>query len=321
VAAYQRAAEEAKDHDKGIEATRPMIKKMVEDIFAYVVHNSTDFMLAGYSFDLCLCDLKKISHPHVEKILTDFASALRDALADPELRNCILLAHWKAQSYWQENYTDFYDFCFCLWKHCGDAGKASANPKQFQGLQDHCVEVMKVLTKRSEDYPENPVLLAEFAGPDTQYSRGLSVFFPWAAPTADKTITKEYGGDSSKHQAGYRFNDTVWYAFLKQYWGDEPGTKREVHKAELDPITKVLPAKASDELLEDMASLMFNDQGPLNQTGTLGNEKLKVKPRDPTGDDECTCGSIKNYPHDTRPRRERSRIASDQSPPSSTTFF
>ena len=37
--------------------------------------------------------------------------------------NCILLAHWKSQSYFQENYTDLYDFCFCLSDFCGEFSK------------------------------------------------------------------------------------------------------------------------------------------------------------------------------------------------------
>lgn len=319
--------EAAGDTDKGASTGKKTVQArsvepMLQDLFDYVLHNSTDFMLAGYSFDLCLCDLRTISNSDAEERIRNFASALTLAVADSALKNCILLAHWKAQSYWQENYTDFYDFCFCLSECCDAFATATGNAKPFEDLQQHCIRVMEVLAKRSTKHPDNGVRRAEFAGPDAQYSHGLSVYFPWAAPTADKTIARQYEG--SKEQPGYQFNVTGWYNFLKQYWGENPGdgTKREVHRSENDAITRSATLSKDDELLEDMASLMFNEDGPLSTKGALDDDPqpVKTRPTDPTGDD-CSCGSIKNYPHDTRSRRQRSGIAFDQLPPSSTSFL
>lgn len=64
-----------------------------------------------------------------------------------------------------------------------------------------------------------------------------------------------------------------------------------------------------EELMEDMANLVYNEEGELGSVFALS----KPIPSDPTGD-ECTCPSIKNYPRDTRKPRERSR----QAPPKDT---
>ncbi len=43
---------------------------------------------------------------------------LQQALNDPTATDLIRLAHLESQSYWQENYTDLFDFCSCLWARC-----------------------------------------------------------------------------------------------------------------------------------------------------------------------------------------------------------
>jgi len=308
--------------ESAADARATLIETMIEKIFKYVLYNSTDYMLAGYSFDLSLCDLRKINNGLIEKAIKDWATALKESLADSMVMNLILLAHWKAQSYWGDYYTDLYDFCFCLRKYLEQLGDATGDKEKYKVLIGHCTEVMGLLAKRSSKYPNNAIQQAEFAGPEAQYSHGFSVFFPWSAPSADKTISSEYQGD--KKDAGYRFNATGWYDFLKQYWGAFPGdgTQRAVRKEETDSVaaTQRAPSKR-EELLEDMASLMFNDRGPLNTPGALDDDPpVKPRPTDPTGD-ECTCGSVKNYPHDTRPLRERVHSAFEDAPPFSPGFL
>jgi hypothetical protein len=287
------------------------VEAMLSLIFDYVYQNSTDYLLAGYSFDLCLCDLRIITD--VQRPLKDLSDALKDGLSalkdglarNPLVINCILLAHWKSQSYWQENYTDLYDFCFCLRKYCEEFAKATGDVKPYQKLLDACKAAMNVLTKNS---PNNPVIRAEFAGPGSQYSHGLSVFFPWSRPTADRKIMKDY--------EQYKYNQTAWFSFLDRYWGPEDfrksvegSTMRGAHTDEDDPHGTGLAASEDDKLFEDIVSLMFNAEGSLNSEGALN----KVNPPDPTGD-ECTCSSIKNYRRDTRPRRQRGERPVQQIP-------
>lgn len=58
---------------------------------------------------------------------------------------------------------------------------------------------------------------------------------------------------------------------------------------------------------DDIANLIYGE-GP-----TMGAYELdKTGPKDPTGGtSDCDCPSIKNFPRDTRPRRERTETAPD----------
>jgi hypothetical protein len=298
---------------KGADLDEKDVKGMLERIFYYVLYNSTDFVLAGYSFELSLCDLTKIGT--LDAPLKDLAQALSRGLQDKNkmATNCILLAHLKSRSYWQENYTDLYDFCFCLGRFCDDFIEATGKEDPYKDIRASCDSVMEVLSRQSTARPYNPVVVAEFAGPGSQYSHGLSVFFPWTRPTSDRTIIQEY--------KNYRFKQTEWLLFLDQYWGPEgpgplSGTVRAPYVDEGDP--RASAPRSTDNLREDIISLMFNAEGALSTAGAL-QDLVKTHPNDPTGD-ECTCGSVKNYLQDTRPRSERGKSAKPPIP-LNLTFF
>ena len=283
------------DLKKGAAETASDVSEMVRQMFSYVLDNNTDFMLAGYSFDLCLCDLSKFTT--VEAPLEGLSAALVQGMADEMVKNCILLAHLQSQSYWQENYTDLYDFCFCLRRYCAQFGRATGNLRPYEKIYRACDRVIDALAEQSSERPDNPVCRAEFAGPDAQYSHGLSVYFPWSRPTADKTILRDY--------RNYRFASTGWLNFLDQYWGPESGsevassTMRPSHQ---DEMASLVPASALDELNEDMTSLMFAAAAPLSIDGGPGDSK--VHPQDPTGD-ASPHGSKKNYVRNTQARQKR----------------
>src|SRR5918911_1676882 len=122
------------------------IKDMLIRIFYYCLYNSADFLLAGYSFDLSLCNLNEVSA--IKDPLEELSTALVYGLNDPSVRDLILLSHWKAQSYWQESYTDLYDFCFCLSRNCTDfmamAGPATGT---LRTIKRACGGVMEALMK------------------------------------------------------------------------------------------------------------------------------------------------------------------------------
>src|SRR5260370_42307201 len=73
-----------------------IINELVKEIWSFCYLSSYDFQLAGYSFDLSLCDLSKVHE--IETPLKELSSALIKGLSDPVLRKRILLAHWDAQS-------------------------------------------------------------------------------------------------------------------------------------------------------------------------------------------------------------------------------
>lgn len=271
-------------HRRSGGASERSIERLVIGIFYSCLYNSTDFLLAGYSFDLCLCRLalappvergerpprRATGEKTVAELIKRLATALSNALWDPcketrpagdewgpdgvpdmkkpplcdpgaatdlVARDLIQLAHLQAQSYWQESYTDLFDFCFCFSRLFKLYQKRYS---AFAGLLDKseeiyraCCCVMRALEPEGPlgdedkhyntegDAPyggakhykkeERLIVRTAFAGPSTQYSRGLSIFFPWTEPLADNPILDEY--------PTYEFaKQTSWYRFLKLYF-------------------------------------------------------------------------------------------------------
>jgi hypothetical protein len=255
------------------------------------VINSYDFQLAGYSFDLSLCDLKKVKK--VTAPLKRLSKALTSALSDAVARSCILLAHWDAQSYWQESYADLYDFCYRLDKRCADTGVKTN--EALQAIQIGCADVKRVL----EQGDDQLVVRSGTAGPAYQYSHGLSVFFPWSRPAPDSFWPDEY--------RDYIFSETGWQEFLVQYFIQ---TMRQPRGSEL-ARGKAGPKPTLDQsLLEEITSPGLNAPGQLSKGGpndsTGGPKSGATDPTggpksggtDPTGD--FAGPAIKNYPAYTR---------------------
>lgn len=318
------------------------IRWMMTKIFSYCRHNSTDFLLAGYPFDLCLCDLS-LTTVRLHKPMKKLSEELIKGLEDPLLKEFILLAHWKSQSFWQESYTDLYDFCFCVRESCADfqeraekeapelldaLGKGGLRAA-LTSLHQACQAVIDALEQEEraeEDRPENEeddqrpdvgegrlIVRAECDGPTYQYAHGLSVFFPWSRPSEDSTIMRQY--------EKYTFAETGWFKFLNAYFeATERLTRKEEENSQL-PLSLAAPSMAEEKeeelkpeqleerVREDMASLLFAGVTVPASDGSLADEnRSKPGPSDPAGPG-CTCGSIKNFPRDTRLRRQRTQAA------------
>ncbi len=318
------------------------IEETINRIFEYCRHNSSDYILAGYSSDLALCKLDKVAD--IKQPLKELSDLLVKSLTDESeslIAEFVQLSHLKAQSYWQENYTDLFDFCLCLREQCEKYERAAKQMAErlmtevpqterlmtetMQAIYTAAGNVIKVLTKGTREDPDKLVVRAEFLGPAYQYSHGLSVFFPWVEPSEDNQIRQEY--------AEYNFKETGWGNFLGLTSGNgkpsaaghassekRPGyfhhTRRLTHKEEQlkrreeqlkrakqrmhgEAVVKeeILPETSTLMLQEDIASLVYNEEGQLSNESALGGGKTSAI--DPTGDD-CACASIKNYPRDTR---------------------
>ncbi|MCU1268327.1 MAG: hypothetical protein JWM21_4645 [Acidobacteria bacterium] len=298
--------------------TKIDVKETLKQIFAYIIHNCTDFILAGYSADLCLCELSTERVSAAENAVADLSTELMNGLdpgVNPLVKDCILLAHWKSQSYWQENYTDLYDFCLCLDSYCNELGKTIGN---MGAIQAAAGRVMDALRPEDSSHPQQLVTMARFVGPASQYAHGLSVYFPWAEPSEEKPIMADYNC--------YQFQKkTKWLDFLKTYFA---GTMRQSRRSEPDTRVPAFTQTPKEQLQEDMAAIMFNSSGSSGAPGTLAsNDPGKTGPRDPMGQvgprdpmgGTCTCGSVKNFPHDTRPRLEQAKGGPREDP--SPLFF
>jgi len=283
-------------------ATRRInVKRLCRKIFHYCVFNSFDFQLAGYSCDLSLCDLNKVKN--IKLPVSNLVKELQAGLTlvkeknDFLVRDLILLAHWESQSFFEEQYTDLYDFCFRLKAKCEQARRPSAqtqsipspeSPDPLKNIEDACLEVMKVL-KRGTDVDDHGVIVrSEFVGPTTQYAHGLSVFFPWSEPVANPMWENLY--------KNFAFNkETQWKDFLKQYFTE---TMRKPSGDEDDALDESRFPDSLDtdllELLQKISTKIFNDDGQLGHAGSIDPMGVAGS-RDPQGDD-CDCPSIKNFP-------------------------
>ena len=281
------------------------MRELMLEIYHSCMRNSADYLLAGYSFQLTLCDLEKVIE--IQEEIDDLARTLTAGLKKDLARDFILLSHWKSQSFFNEMYTDLYDFCFCLTNKIEDLARPS---QELIDIRDACGKIMDRLVKenpKKENHPDikQIIVAADSLGPAFQYSRGLSVYFPWAEPSKDSPVLAEY--------EKYRFSTDVtnsWLSFLRAYFET---TKRAVTSLEADirrflphlPLSGPVPLEQS--LNVDVASLIYNGEGTPDLRGALSGG-TKTDPTDKTGGDYETV-SIKNFPRDVRPRGQRMQQA------------
>jgi hypothetical protein len=200
---------------------RPDYDKVTQRILRYIqtlnFYNADDFFLAGYSADISMCSLDSHRIAPLTEAMQALSRSLQAALKNNAAKEVILLAHWKSQSYFQENYTDLYDFCKCLAGRCDPASR-----KQL-ALRLAAVAVMNVLETSHTRPFDRLIPFSDFFGPEYQYSHGLSIYFPWAAPSA--RVLKRY--------QAYAFEQTLklmrtnghkkpvsgsWLSFLNAYF-------------------------------------------------------------------------------------------------------
>jgi hypothetical protein len=275
---------------------------LLESIFYLCYHNSRDYAAAGYSLDLALTNLNRNAVTGIKEPIQGLVKELNSALETPRGRELVLLAHWESQSYWQEDYTDLFDFCFCLRRMCITDIESSASEEATamqRGLLTAASRICTYLTphaSRAEKDLETRfarlVVHSANIGFTYQYSHGLSVYFPWSEPLGDveKSIINNY-----KNYAFHtEFENDSWFSFLETYFNL---TKRRPRAEEL-PLPKEaseIGAASFNFGLEGVNT--FNDlitlEGDPNKPTPAMSDPNKPSPR--TGG-ACECPSIKNYP-------------------------
>ena len=317
--AKRKARREArkKGADQGKAETKPSIDMpaLVKALYFLTLFNATDFLLAGYSHDLALCSLDPDKFCSVTDSIKELvamlkkglqASSRKDGLAATErgkrIRELVLLAHWEAQSYWGENYTDLFDFCRCLSERCNQED-------YLEELRAACFKVMREL--------KTIVIQSENFGSKAQYSHGLSIYFPWSRPIEtlpngnkkagtgvmerfqdeEKGVLERY----SEYAFTKELRPNTWLDFLESYFDE---TKRLSRKAENGKSVR------SNRKEFAAARASFPRSGPLSGVLSEG----KPSPLLAIGDGKpsplvgigCACPSIKNYPEepeDTKPEK------------------
>ncbi len=319
-AAGKRAQEQGKDQkevEQAIQDAKVNVKRLVEKLYYHCLYNATDFLSAGYSADMALCRLDKVTD--INEPLKKLVEKLKPNLDQPSIKDLILLAHWESQSFWDENYTDLNDFCICLRKGCDERAKAleALSPgatdliQELRDVRDRCDEVSKVLNvinseKRSERF-KGLVVLADNFGWKYQYARGLSVYFPWSEPLddeplrpestgtrprSDQTGTEERSYKLIKRYTSYEFNtelgDDSWWSFLELYF-------EKTKRPHLDPDESF--KRFSGVVPDRLKELLATAEKSFYSGVTLGWRPPELG-RTPTTGVPCTCPTIKNYPTD-----------------------
>lgn len=353
------------------------VERLVEKLYFLSLFCATDYMLTGYSLDLSLCSLDEDLYKPLTSSIRTLVKELKRALSTRHGKELILLAHWESQSYWDEMYTDLYDFCFCLKRRCrsrldelkklgrlplaalgknvgsdklATVKKLQNAVKELTALKNACGGVIKLLAtnpvpttlptttpsakKISEDLSNRfskVVVHSEQFGPLYQYSRGLSIYFPWARPVDDDPLpdlpvprqperqedTNEPRTDVSANTTGdtgilanycrYKFTTALggkcaepgqpaelgdsWLSFLEAYF---EATQRRTRKEETT-TTKKKKKGTQDDSMRDFSNF-FNPSGPLRRMPASALTGGGGKPSPSTGPSPCSCPSIKNYP-------------------------
>jgi cysteine peptidase C11 family protein len=179
-----------------------------------------DFLPAARSVDLSACDLTRCNE--LASAIKELADKMYERMTDPvtsaETLRHIVLAHWEAQSYKDDQYVDLYDFCDLL-----DQGQFESEKETntvtgsviMRGLavddeiRAACRKVKTILTGNGTNGKDPKaatpmVLRSRHSGPAVQYSHGLSVYFPWSN-VIDSYEELEFA------------KDTNWRRFLLKY--------------------------------------------------------------------------------------------------------
>ena len=289
-------------HDIGQGAVK--VKELAKSLHSLCIKYSVDFMHAGYSSDMCLCSLEKGRIDKLTNPISELSKALQDGLTDPRCRDLILLSHWKSQSYWQETYTDLVDFCLCLTRLCKDPViepseqvKFSLERREYDRKRLEiirtCEAVIDKLKPETATKVNGPIVCVDYVGPDTQFSHGISIYFPWSEPREDKNdhVIQNY--------ESYAFTDQwtaphTWLQFLNRYFEK---TRRP------DRLTEERRYKEPSKYKElGYQTLIKNLRESFPTANAVGARDFfptstlegKVTPPDSTGG-ACSCASMKNY--------------------------
>jgi len=281
--------DEAKQYKKKVD-----VDDLVMSVQRLCLHNSTDFMFSGLSADLCLCSLDPEKIRELDDPLRNLTRTLKEALKDPRGQELIQLAHLKSQSYFEEMYTDLYDFCLCLEDKCLEHDALQAKIKAA------CKAVRERLKETNK--PGGLIVFSDFFGPLYQYSHGLSVYFPWARPVQDVPVVP--ADDILGHYENYEFTkqlgkDDSWLSFLSAYFAatmrksraeeDKPAEHKQPKLVENGQ--KTLPAVP---VVVGSAGVSIAD-GLAKSSPELAKISPELQKSSPELSGGCGC-TIKNYP-------------------------
>jgi hypothetical protein len=181
------------------------------------VNYYADYRKAEVSFDMAVCQVNKILDVEdaVRAFVVEFLELTKTSKNDETLWNSVVLAHWKAQSYKWELYTDVWDFFTELKKVLKLEKELSSGHK----LCELCDKVAGAV--------DAAVNCSRFAGAQFQHSHGLSIYFPWS----------EFYYANAYQETKFA-KKTQWHVFLRQYFAN---TRRPTREKEAQLYHRLYP--------------------------------------------------------------------------------
>lgn len=273
------------------------VEELTESLYWLMYFSTRDFLLAGYPLELTLCNLDPRKVNKLTQEIGTLVQRLLEALtddADEAAKDAIQLAHLKSQSYFGEAYTDLYDFCICLAEKC----KAERLAPLRVACEDVITQLKPIFAEKHEVMKrfEAVVIQSNHFGWSTQYSRGLSVFFPWSEPVSQ---TQRKIMDVYREYAFNKDRDKSWAKFLTYYFEKTMRTSRADENVTRQTVNWFKPPIEDDDfVVSDVAGQLdvWQPVGGLEKP-TGGSEKPTAGSDKPTGgSSDCGCPWIKNYP-------------------------
>jgi hypothetical protein len=256
------------------------VPRLIQSLYNLAYYNAKDFMLSGYSLDLALCSLDPRRYGGLTTAIKRLVMELRAALDDLTGKQLIQLAHLESQSYYDENYTDLYDFCDLLAGYC-------TSRRMLPRLRIACETVKNELKPLARDEPvsefDGIVVHSRHFGSQYQYSHGLSVYFPWSKPLGNlkDSVLEKYKGYAFTKALG---NRNSWLNFLNLYLDKTQRDPRPGNRP--IPSAKIASAKGALDKISGRISKPSGGSGA-----------------------GCTCPSIKNFPTEEKTiKGEKKRV-------------
>jgi hypothetical protein len=278
------------------------LKLLAKRIVCGYIKHYTDYQAAGLSVDQAACDLSQCVT--LMRAVKSLSLALLNYFPDPEsgksdtdreVRNALLLSHWEAQLYKNEQYTDLYDFCTLLKSNCIkddvrracqnvlNAIRGSQNEPDADMADDNFTDQYGVTDFRNRDEVKGFILKSCYSGWAVQYSYGVSIYFPWA----------EIPADLGEYSELYFSRDAAWVRFLRAYLSATQRAPR-LAEAELEDARSFTP----NLILADYVTGANNDAfgWSANRFGTQTRFGTQNKYGTQTKDLSNAIGSMRNPP-------------------------
>ena len=162
----------------------------------------SDYLPAGISVDMSACNVTEnelTGHgeepsgpaaPGLEESIQRLSKALLRGLESEAVRNLVILAHWRSQSFKFDQYVDLWDFCAQL-KQETTRRETEALKLAIPDEAAMCGEMASAcgaVQYAIEDRRNNRrfVVKSQNAGVESQHAHGLSIYFPWNRTGADR---------------------------------------------------------------------------------------------------------------------------------------